>query len=203
MTDSDKVTEIIFKIAFAIVWVVYIAIRAPFESRHKQIEKIKSSDTPGGKFLLLLLAFGLMIIPLVWLFTGFLDHFNASFPEWLRGIGIAIAIASLVYFRNIHKALGTNWSPTLEITKNHELIKTGPYKKIRHPMYTQIWIWTIAQALIISNLVAGFSGIIAWGIVYFIRIPKEEKMMVEHFGKEYLGYMKQTGRILPFRKMRP
>jgi protein-S-isoprenylcysteine O-methyltransferase Ste14 len=103
----------------------------------------------------------------------------------------------LFYFWWIHKTLGVNWSPTLEIRKGHQLIKAGPYKRIRHPMYSQIWLWTIAQFLIISNIFAGLSGILAWTILYFIRVPSEEKMMIEIFGDEYIEYMKQTGRVFP------
>lgn len=190
-------TEIAFKISFIILWIAYIVIRAPFDTKHKQAEKLKVEKSTNEKFLLILLSIGLMLIPLVWMFTPFLDTFKINLPDWLRLLGIIISILSLIYFWKIHKALGTNWSPTLEIKASHQLIKVGPYRTIRHPMYTQIWIWTIAQALIVSNLYAGFSGIIAWGIVYFIRVPKEEKMMIAHFGNEYLEYMSQTGKVLP------
>lgn len=64
-------------------------------------------------------------------------------------------------------------------------------------MYAQIWLWTIAQFLILSNSVAGLSGIIAWAILYFIRVPKEEEMMIENFGDEYVQYRKQTGSVFP------
>jgi protein-S-isoprenylcysteine O-methyltransferase Ste14 len=143
------------------------------------------------------MSIGLMLIPLIWMLTPFLDDFKVNLPNWLRLSGIVISILSIVYFFKIHKALGTNWSPTLEIKIHHTLIKTGPYKRIRHPMYTQIWIWTFAQVLIVSNFYAGFSGIIAWGIVYFIRVPKEEKMMSNYFGNEYIEYMDQTGKVFP------
>ena len=64
-------------------------------------------------------------------------------------------------------------------------------------MYTQIWIWVIAQFLITSNWTVGLSGFIPWSILYFIRVPREEKMMYEEFGEEYLKYMEQTKRVVP------
>jgi protein-S-isoprenylcysteine O-methyltransferase Ste14 len=190
-------TQLSFKIAFIILWIIYIIVRAPFDSQHKQAEKLRKVNSATETMSLILLAIGLMLIPLVWMFSPFLDAFSMGFPAWLRLFGVGIAILSLIYFRKIHKELGANWSPTLEIKVQHQLIKTGPYKSIRHPMYTQIWMWAIAQALIVSNIYAGFSGIIAWGIVYFIRVPKEEKMMQEYFGKEYTEYMARTGSVLP------
>lgn len=189
--------EISFKIAFVFLWIIYILVRAPYENRYKREKKIKSFYLAKEKFLLFLLSSGLLLIPMVWLFTPFLEKFDIELPVWSRIFGIGLAILSLIYFKWIHKTLGANWSPTLEIRKGHQLITSGPYKKIRHPMYAQIWIWTIAQFLIISNIFSGLSGILAWSILYFIRVPKEEEMMVGSFGDEYIQYMKQTGRVFP------
>lgn len=189
--------EAIFKILFVVLWVIYILIRSPFDKQYKQVEKIKSFHSAIEKSLLVLMSLGLLIVPLIWVFTTVLNDFKMEFPVWLRIVGIVVSVVSLFYFRWIHKTLGTNWSPTLEIRKGHELIKTGPYRTVRHPMYTQIWIWTIAQVLIVSNLFAGFSGIIVCAIFYFIRVPKEEQMMIEVFGDEYLKYIEQTGRVFP------
>jgi protein-S-isoprenylcysteine O-methyltransferase Ste14 len=189
--------EIIFKITFVALFIIYVLIRVPFEKIYKQEMKIKTVNSSREKFLLFLMSLGLLLIPLLWLFTPFLDSFKMEFPVWLRFLGVAISIVSLFYFRWIHKTLGANWSPTLEIRKGHQLIKKGPYKTIRHPMYAQIWLWTIAQVLIVSNLFAGFSGIVVWSILYFMRIGSEEKMMIENFGDDYIEYMKQTGRIFP------
>jgi protein-S-isoprenylcysteine O-methyltransferase Ste14 len=190
-------SEIIFKIAFVVLWIIYILIRVPFEKGYKREEKIKTTHMTKEKFLLFLLSLGLLLIPMIWLFTPFLDSFNINLPVWTRLLGIVISILSLFYFWWIHKTLGVNWSPTLEIRKGHQLIKTGPYKRIRHPMYSQIWLWTISQFLIISNICAGLSGILAWTILYFMRVPKEEEMMIENFRDEYIQYKKQTGRIFP------
>ncbi len=64
-------------------------------------------------------------------------------------------------------------------------------------MYIQIWIWVIAQCLISSNWIVGLAGIIPWTLLYFIRVPKEEKMMAREFKAQYLEYAKQTGKIFP------
>lgn len=190
-------SETVFKIIFFSLSIIYILIRVPFAKVYKQEEKIKTINSSKEKFLLLLMAFGLLLIPLLWVFTSFLDKFKIEFPIGLRVAGIVISVISLFYFRWIHKALGANWSPTLEIRKGNQLIKTGPYKSIRHPMYTQIWLWTIAQIFIVSNLFAGFSGIIVWAILYFMRVLKEEEMMMENFGDEYVEYLNQTWRVFP------
>ncbi len=188
---------IYFKITFALLFVVYVLIRVPFEKSYRKAKKIISVQSSIEKALLFIMALGLFLIPLIWLLTPFIDFLNLNFPDWLRIIGIAIAMASLFYFQWIHKSLGENWTPTLEIRAGHKIIKTGPYRMIRHPMYFQIWLWTIAQILIVSNLLAGFSGIVAFSVLYFIRVPSEERMLIDYFGDEYIEYMKCTGRIFP------
>ena len=111
--------------------------------------------------------------------------------------GIVVYILSLYLFWKSHHDLGKNWSPTLEIREQHTLIIDGIYKKVRHPMYTSIWLWCIAQALLLPNYIAGFSGIISFALLYFLRVDNEEKMMLEQFGEDYEIYMQNTGRFLP------
>ncbi|NEP61756.1 MAG: hypothetical protein F6K31_33185 [Symploca sp. SIO2G7] len=65
-------------------------------------------------------------------------------------------------------------------------------------MYTAIWLLTIAQALLLTNWIAGLSGASTFGILSFIRVGKEESMMLEQFGDQYRAYMGQIKRLLPY-----
>lgn len=189
--------ELVFKIVFIVLWVIYILIRAPFTTPYKQVQKIKVVGESTEKVLLSILSVGLLFVPMVWALSPWLNRFTMNIPLWARYIGIAISIVSLFYFHYIHKALGKNWSPKTEIFSEHRLVTTGPYKRLRHPMYAQGWLWTIAQIFIVSNYIAGFSGVIAWAILYFIRVPREEKMLMGTFGEEYKEYVNKTGRVFP------
>jgi protein-S-isoprenylcysteine O-methyltransferase Ste14 len=190
-------SEIVYKIAFCFLWVCYVSIRTPHAKKYEKIEKIKSVDKSRERIMMIFLMIGLTIIPMLWVVTTWLNAFEMNLPFIVRIFGIAMAVFSLWYFWIIHKTLGENWSPTLEISINQKIIKHGPYRKIRHPMYTQIWIWTIAQGLIISNWIAGLIGILLWAVLYFYRVYKEEKMMLDEFKEEYADYMEVTGRIFP------
>jgi protein-S-isoprenylcysteine O-methyltransferase Ste14 len=139
----------------------------------------------------------MMILPLVWVFTPFLDIFDAGFPIWLRFVGIGLLVASMYLFYVVHRTLGKNWSPVLDMHEDHELICEGVYKHIRHPMYTQIWMWVFGTLITCSNWLLGSVSIVAWAVLYFLRVPDEERMMEEQFGEEYQDYKKRTGRLLP------
>jgi protein-S-isoprenylcysteine O-methyltransferase Ste14 len=71
------------------------------------------------------------------------------------------------------------------------------YRFVRHPMYGSIWLWCLAQGLMLANWLAGWYAVIAFALMYFVRTPREEKMMREFFGQPYLDYMGRTGRIFP------
>ena len=96
-----------------------------------------------------------------------------------------------------HADLGQNWSVTLELRKGHQLVKQGVYRSVRHPMYSSIWLWCLAQGLPSGNWLAGWYGFVAFALMYFVRTPREEQMMCESFGEEYRNYMRQTGRLFP------
>jgi len=101
-------------------------------------------------------------------------------------------------FWRSHFDLGRNWSPTLEVREEHTLISNGVYQTIRHPMYMSVCLWCLAQALLLPNWIAGFAGLISFGVMYMLRIGNEEQMMLEQFGDEYQFCMQRTKRLVPY-----
>jgi protein-S-isoprenylcysteine O-methyltransferase Ste14 len=140
---------------------------------------------------------GLGLLPFIYVATGFPRFANYQFQPLLAWIGAAIAIASLVLFHLTHRALGRNWSVSLDLRESHRLVTEGVYRYVRHPMYSAFWLWAIAQALLLPNLIAGLSGLVGFGILYSFRVAQEERLMLDAFGAEYADYMARTGRVVP------
>jgi protein-S-isoprenylcysteine O-methyltransferase Ste14 len=65
-------------------------------------------------------------------------------------------------------------------------------------MYSAFWLWAIAQALLLPNWIAGFAGIAGFGILFFGRVAREERMLQQTFGDNYREYMARTGRVFPW-----
>jgi protein-S-isoprenylcysteine O-methyltransferase Ste14 len=107
-------------------------------------------------------------------------------------------LGALVLFYETHRQLGKYWSVTLNTRKKHKLIDTGIYSRVRHPMYSAFWLLACAQAVLIPNWIAGFSGIVGWGVLFFMRIGREEQLMTDTFGDEYRAYMRRTTRVVPW-----
>lgn len=64
-------------------------------------------------------------------------------------------------------------------------------------MYAAFWIWSVAAALLLPNWIGGWSHLVSFALLYFLRVPCEEQMMLDQFGEEYQSYMDRTGRVIP------
>jgi protein-S-isoprenylcysteine O-methyltransferase Ste14 len=106
-------------------------------------------------------------------------------------------LLALWLFWRSHADLGLNWSVSLEIRAEHELVQHGVYRRIRHPMYAAIWLFSAAQGMLLENWLAGWSALVPFAPMYFVRTPREERMLCEFLGQPYRDYMQQTGRLWP------
>jgi protein-S-isoprenylcysteine O-methyltransferase Ste14 len=190
-------TASIAKFLFVAMAVGWYFIRYRYARRARREKVAKSARGSRENTLLLVSLAGLGIMPFVYILTGaphFASYTFRPIQGWLGGL---TAVAALVMFRLTHRALGRNWSISLDVRENHRLVTSGIYRRIRHPMYTAFWLWAVAQALLLPNIAAGFAGMIGFGILYFGRVSREEHMMTETFGDEYREYMGRTGRLIP------
>ena len=183
------------KIAFVVTLIMMTIIRYPYRPKGNGIKR-KEADRQE-QFLLVVLTIGGALLPLIYVFTGWLSFADYNSSPLLIGAGIIITVVGLWLFWCSHTDLGHNWSSSLEIYSEHKLITQGVYQRVRHPMYSASWLIFLGQALFLTNWVAGLGGIVSFGIMYFLRVPKEEHMMLEEFGEQYQQYMMRTGRVFP------
>ena len=192
MFRIDTIFEAIFLIGFVIGSVIRKIYTAPY--RHSKA--VKKQKSTLDIILVSLAGIGL-IMPLVYLFTPWLDFANYALPQWCGWIGTVVFAGAILMLWRSHADLGRNWSATLRITGQHSLVTSGVYHYIRHPMYTAHLLWAIAQGLLLSNWLAGWGFLVLSVPLYIVRIPKEEQMMIEHFGEQYCQYICRTGRLIP------
>lgn len=140
---------------------------------------------------------GMVLIPLIYVFTPFLGFADYQLPAWAGWVGTVVFLFAMWLLWRTHQDLGKNWSQTLEIRKGHQLITNGVYRYIRHPMYAAFLMWGFAVPLLLHNWIAGWSHLVGFLPLYFLRVPREEQMMREQFGEAYQSYMSKTGRVIP------
>lgn len=192
-------TDVTF--AGKVIWCVFIIVWGVIRWRPNVRARghvIKATQRSIKDRVSLTISFtGLGLLPAIWVFGGVPQQADHGVAPLILFIGAALLIGSLVMFRLTHKALGRMWSNSLELRQGHELITTSVYTSLRHPMYTAFWLWALAQPFVLGNWLAGLSGIVGFGALFFLRVDDEEAMMEREFGQSYRDYAKKTKRIIP------
>ena len=186
----------IFKIIYFIEFVIALIIRKVYERKFIKLDVEIQKKSTIEMFFLLLNGVG-MIVPIVYVFSSWLDFANYTLPSWLGWVGVILFAFAIWLLWRSHHDLGRNWTPTVAMRYEPELITCGVYRYIRHPMYSAHLIWAIAQIFILHNWIAGYSFLIVQVPFCFIRIKNEEEMMIEQFGVTYKAYMEKTDRLIP------
>ena len=187
----------LFKIFYWAALIIEGVIRSPYQKTAKAGAKTDRRVSPTEKVLLALLTVVMLVIPLIYTLTHWLDFANYYLPAWMGWSGVFLLACALLIFWRAHIDLKSNWSPTLEIRQDHILVTNGIYATIRHPMYASQWLWAIAQILLLQNWLAGPLDLIFFFFFYFLCVRAEEKMMLDTFGDPYREYIKRTGGVIP------
>jgi len=117
-------------------------------------------------------------------------------PVWLRwaGVGLALIAGSLLVW--MFRTLGRNLTDTVVTRKYHTLVTTGPYRWVRHPLYSSAALAIIGNSFIAANWFIFVAGCLAL-LMLVIRTRKEEQNLIAKFGDDYRNYMQRTGRFVP------
>lgn len=105
--------------------------------------------------------------------------------------GIAIRVWAI-------QTLGKHFTATATLLNDHQLVKSGPYRWVRHPSYLGAFMAITGAPVFLNAWFAALAAVIFMSIAYYLRIGVEEKMLSSYFGNQYLDYKKTTKRIIPF-----
>jgi protein-S-isoprenylcysteine O-methyltransferase Ste14 len=188
---------------FSVCFLIFLFERGYFQLKAMrtsgELEKYKAKKS---SMIVLILIF---IIAQLWVLGAFifiinpffLDWSAFLFPLWVRWIGVILTVLGMCVEFSTQIYLGRNYSTLLHIQEEQSLITTGPYRYVRHPMYTALITVGIGLSLLSANWYFGLP-FIATIVVIILRIKKEEEAMIKSFGEEYIQYMKRTKRFIPF-----
>jgi protein-S-isoprenylcysteine O-methyltransferase Ste14 len=185
---------------FAALVIAMNFIRLYYQKRYKTTHAVTEAEIAPKreKQMVLLMFFALAVPGMMWLFTGWLSFGQFAAPDGIRIAGFVVGAYSMWWFYRIHRTLGDNWSPILEIRVEHTLIISGTYKRVRHPMYSDMLLWLVSFTLVTANWFYALTLSTGLAIMLIIRIPDEERLMLDRFGEQYRDYMKRTKRLIPY-----
>ena len=130
--------------------------------------------------------------------SGALSFFRFSFQSLFSFVIPGSVLTVLGLFGAIWARinLGRNWSGYVTYKEGQTLVTTGPYRYVRHPIYTSMILMFIGTILYYGSLIISVIFVIL-AINFILRTRKEEEIMIKLFGERYKEYMKRTKRLIP------
>jgi protein-S-isoprenylcysteine O-methyltransferase Ste14 len=180
---------------FPVIWIaflVYWQIKAADTKTTQRLEPAASRILRVLIFLIAITLLSIPRIPLPWLYAQLWPQGYWSF--WL---GAAVNVGGLLFAVWARVHLGRNWSRSVTIKQGHELITTGPYAVVRHPIYTGILTGFLGTAIAISQ-VRGVIVVVLIFFVFWLKLRMEEEWMRSQFGETYATYARQTAALVPY-----
>ncbi|GAA3717311.1 protein-S-isoprenylcysteine O-methyltransferase [Microlunatus aurantiacus] len=177
-----------FKAVYLAGFILIFAIRLPYWWMARGVPVVTDRKKGSEKVLLATLSVGVGVLPLVYVFAPLLRVADYRLPTWMGWMGAVVFTFGLWILWRAHAGLGRYWSDSLQLREGQQLVTSGIYRRIRHPMYAFGWLLAIAQVLLLWNWIAGWSGVVAFALLYFLRVPREEQMMIDQFGEHYRAY---------------
>jgi protein-S-isoprenylcysteine O-methyltransferase Ste14 len=185
----------VYDYLFPVMWVAFLVYWQVMSAKVKATQRLE----PAASRIVRVIMFGTAIallwkpwIPLPWLYWHIIPV--GFWPFW---VGAAMTAAGLLFavWARIH--LGCNWSRSVTIKEDHELIVSGPYALVRHPIYTGILTGFLGTAIALTE-VRGVLALVLITISLWAKMRMEEKFMRDQFGATYVNYSKRVAALVPF-----
>ncbi len=140
----------------------------------------------------LLIALATYLIEPAWM-----EWSSIPLPNWLRTAAATIAICSLALLWWVLKSIGRNISETVLTKADHQLVTSGPYRWVRHPLYSVGLMLLFSIGVMAANLAILAIAAVCAGLIVSVVIPREEAALLEKFGDDYGSFRARTGHLLP------
>lgn len=192
--------ETVFRALFILAFIFMLGIRLYYQSKvlHNRnrldIRENILSLAAGSIAALTTIIFGAEYI----FFPGsFPFTYILPYPAWLRWLGAIFLAGGIFLLWSAHHHLNKNFHSLVVSKQQQSLVESGPYRRIRHPIYTSYIINYIGGGLLSGSLVLTIVPVIMFSLMIASRLGREEALLSERFGQDYLDYMQRTGRLLP------
>jgi protein-S-isoprenylcysteine O-methyltransferase Ste14 len=185
-----------FAHALRITWLVVLAYWLWAARSAKPTEQQEPLAKRLLAYWLPLLVAALLLGPGEWFGHSLLREQFVPHTTLVYSIGLALAILGAVLAIFSRALLGRNWSATVQLKQDHQLITSGPYRFVRHPIYTGLLLLFLGNAIMVGD----WRGLLAVAIVFasfWRKFRLEERWLAEHFGEAYRLYQARTKALIP------
>jgi protein-S-isoprenylcysteine O-methyltransferase Ste14 len=183
-------------VAFVLVgllWIVaeYLARRSTWL---QGAPKRPSSSMDHGTYPFIALG---LAVSMVFSTVAFAFGLGGYLPLWTLPIGVVLAVLGLSIRGWALRTLGRFFTMPITIAEDHQIVRRGPYRWIRHPSYTGGFLTALAMPLLLGSWPGLLVTLAACSAVYVYRIGREEAALVGRFGDAYREYAATTSRLIP------
>lgn len=192
-------TETVARVALGLIIVGLVAIGIPHRLRADRAGGRVSPrvDPPWFWFVMAIAGPPMLLACVAFLLQPRrIDFAQIEMAAWLRLLGVPIGLVGVALFGWMFRHLGMNVTSTSMPRTNATLVTSGPYRWMRHPMYTAALLLAVATTLLTASAIVGVGGLVMFALLA-ARSRLEERRLVEKFGDAYRDYQKRTGRFLP------
>jgi protein-S-isoprenylcysteine O-methyltransferase Ste14 len=199
LQSIEEPETFMFRSLAAIIFITGVTISGYYRYRAEKSGERISWEEEGIAVMVLLRMAGLLgwlSIIIYLLNPAWMQWAAVLLPDWLRWFGVGTGIAALPLMYWLFRSIGRNITQTVKTRKEHQLVTHGPYRWVRHPLYSVGTLLFGSFALIAANWFMGLLTLLGF-VMLRVRLPKEEHNLIARFGDEYRDYMKRTGRFIP------
>jgi len=185
----------VYRYLFPAMWFAW-AVYWWISSRAVKATVQRESPTSRFAYIVPLIAAGYLLAARS-VRVPFLDERFVARSPWTFGVASALTAAGLLFAVWARRHLGANWSGTVTIKQGHELIVTGPYAFVRHPIYTGLLVAIAGSALAVGEW-RGVAAIALAALSFAMKLRLEERFMEQQFGDAYREYRRRVPALVPF-----
>jgi protein-S-isoprenylcysteine O-methyltransferase len=192
--------EIVLRILALTVLITTLVISGFYRWKARREGVVVKRLEEGGWIFTLRLLFGLPLLAsmLFYIFyPSLIEWAKFEIPHLIRLLCAIVALLNIPFLLWTFRSIGRNISETVLTKSSHELVTCGPYRWIRHPLYSSglllvfSFSWIAASGFIFVYFLVGLA------VFRLLVIPAEERRLIESFGQEYLNYREKTGALMP------
>lgn len=198
--DSQVAFRIAFWMLVGLMCLVRVILAALVHRAGERLGADSAAIAREGKamyiFRWVAFFFLIAILVLTAIDPPFLKWLNIPLPDWLHWAGFGLGLLGVALLAWAQATLGRLWSAQLQLREEHRLITSGPYRRMRHPLYSGLFAYVAGIAFVSANwMYAVMALLVIFGMSF--RTPREEQLMIDKYGDEYRQYMQRTWRFFP------
>jgi len=178
----------------AVCWAIFIIVWLVNAVRTKRTLEKQSLASALAHRIPVAIGWWLLLVP-KW--SGPLNWRILPDTDFLKLSGAMICICGLIFTLWARYTLAGNWSSNVTFKRDHELIRTGPYRFVRHPIYTGLLVMWLGTIVFVGKLY-GACSLLLVAIGFWIKLRQEERLLLRHFPATYPIYRREVKALVPF-----